>query len=343
MKKYFICFGIFLFLLISSELYARVAHHTKHHHAAPATSTVADHPLVSLSSLENGNDPAMVVIDPGHGGKDPGATGPHGVHEKNVVLAICNNLNADLDEYAAIKTRMTRNSDYFVTLRGRLSAARKNGNGDVFVAVHADSYLNDTAHGASVFVLSQHGASSESARWIARGENKAVLGGAKFSDNSKMVQSVLLNLSMTATIDDSIKLGKQVMRQLGQVTHLHTGIVEQAPFMVLKSPDIPSILVETGFISNANEEAHLNNPVFQHKVANALAQGIVNFLYRNPPQDTVIALQQAGRLKITTHKKMSVNALADSYNISADALRTANDLHGSYIKANTQVKIPAAK
>jgi len=305
------------------------------------TSSVSKHPVISMASIINNNEKATVIIDPGHGGKDPGASGPTGKHEKTVVLAICKDLNTDLQQYAGIKTAMTRNSDYFVTLWGRLVEARKN-QGDIFVAVHADSYLNNVAHGASVFALSEHGASSVAAKWLARRENEAVLGGAKFSDNSRDVQSVLLNLSTTATIADSIKLGTNVIQELGDVTHLHTGHIEQAPFMVLKNPDIPSILVETGFISNANEEANLSSPEYEEKLASAIATGIVDYLYKNPPQDSLIALQQTGHLTITVPKDSSVTAIARAYNVSADALREANDLHDNEISAGTELKIPRA-
>lgn len=284
---------------------------------------------------------SVVVIDPGHGGKDPGASGLEGAHEKNIVLAISQYLKNDLSRYAGIDVVMTRQGDYFVTLRGRLQAARQS-HGDVFVAIHADSYLNNMAHGASIFVLSEHGASSEAARWLAKNENDAVLGGAKFNTNNRVVQSVLLNLSQTATIADSFKLGRNVMSQLKQKTSLHTGKVEEAPFMVLKSPDIPSILVETGFISNRHEEKNLKNPTFQSAMAAAIAQGIVNYLYKNPPHDSIIEKQQAGKLSITTTSRQSLTALAKSYNLSLDKLREANQLTSKTIPAGTVLVIPKA-
>ena len=311
----FLCF--FSSVLFSQSLNAVHAHH----HTKKKKIAIAEKVVYQKS---------VVVIDPGHGGKDPGASGQEGVHEKNVVLAVSQYVQNDLSHYAGIQPVMTRQGDYFVTLRGRLQAARQS-HGDVFVAIHADSYLNNRAQGASVFVLSEHGASSEAARWLAKNENDAVLGGAKFNTNNRVVQSVLLNLSQTATIADSFKLGRNVMNQLKQETSLHTGKVEEAPFMVLKSPDIPSILVEIGFISNRHEEKNLKSPAFQAAVASAIAQGIVSYLYKNPPHDSIIENQQAGRLTITTTSKQSLTALAKSYNLSLDKLREANQL----IKKNT--------
>lgn len=248
-----------------------------------STSRPTSKPVVKINNKPR---QAIIVIDPGHGGKDPGATGPQGVHEKNVVLAICKDLQADLQKNRSVKVYMTRSGNYFVTLAGRLKTARKD-KADLFIAVHADSFPDKTAHGASVFALSEHGATTAAARWLADSENRSVLGGAQFKNQSKVVQSVLLSLSLNATIEDSLVFGSDVIRQLKSVTNLHSRHVDQAPFMVLKNPDIPSILVETGFISNAAEEQRLNNPQYQQKVALALANGIMQYLKQNPPQNWV--------------------------------------------------------
>jgi N-acetylmuramoyl-L-alanine amidase len=233
---------------------------------------------------------AIVVIDPGHGGKDPGATGPKGIHEKNVVLSVAKDLRADLKKVPTIGVDMTRTTDHFVTLRGRLRKARRD-KASVFVAIHADSFYKQTARGASVFALSDHGASSEAARWLANSENHAALGGTTFKNHSRAVKSVLLDLSQAATIKDSLILGQDVYQSLKHVTDMHSYHVEQAPFVVLKSPDIPSLLVEIGFISNPFEEKRLNSVAYQHKIAAALEKGIVKYLYQHPPRGSLIALR----------------------------------------------------
>lgn len=270
-------------------------------------------------------EPAVVVIDPGHGGKDPGATGPKGIHEKNVVLAIGKDLRADLQKMAGINVDMTRTGDYFVTLRGRLRIARRD-HADVFMAIHADSFPNKEARGATVFALSEHGATSEAARWLAHSENEAVLGGAKFSDQSKDVRSVLLDLSQSITIAHGLEFGNDVNNALKKVTRMHSGHVEQAPFVVLKSPDIPSLLVETGFISNVDEEAQLNSASFQHKMAAALAMGIREYLYQHPPRNSIIAAQKAGKLRYHVKQGDTVDSLANFFNVSPSALRKRNHL-----------------
>jgi len=233
---------------------------------------------------------AMIIIDPGHGGKDPGATGQLGTHEKNVVLAIARDLRVLLKKQPGINVKLTRRGDYFVPLRGRLRLARS-GWADVFIAIHADAYKNRAARGASIFALSQHGATSEAARWLAQKENYSeLIGGINLEDKSYLLRSVLIDLSQTATIRESLVLGNYITRSLGKVTRLHTGHVEQAPFMVLKSPDIPSLLVETGFISNRYEEILLRNPLYQQKIAHALMQGIINYLHRYPPPGTILTV-----------------------------------------------------
>ncbi len=285
---------------------------------------------------------AVVVIDPGHCGKDPGATGPNGIHEKNVVLAIAKDLRAYLRPFATVKVDMTRTGDYFVTLRGRLEIARRD-KANLFMAIHADAFTNDTARGASVFALSLHGATSEAARWLANSENHALLGGAGFDTHSRAVQSVLLNLAQSATIQDSLIYGADVVHQLEKVTDMHSYHVDQAPFVVLKSPDIPSLLVETGFISNPFEEHRLNTPSYQHKLAHALMLGIMDYLYQYPPHDTLVALQQQGRLHITVKRGEALGEIAKHYWISVARLRAVNHLSSSALKAGQQLKIPPAR
>jgi len=295
---------------------------------------------LSFKSEQSVIRPAIVVIDPGHGGKDPGATGPQGYHEKNIVLNVGKYLRADLLKMQGIHPDMTRTGDYFVTLRGRLRVARKD-HADVFVAIHADSFPRKSAHGATVFALSEHGATSEAARWLAHSENTAVLGGVAFQGQSKTVRSVLLDLSQAITIEDSLTLGSDVKDALSQVTSLHSNRVEQAPFVVLKSPDIPSILVETGFISNYKQEEELINSAHQQALAHALATGIREYLYQHPPHNSMIEKQQSGTLTYTVLKGASINQVAESFNVSVAALMKDNNI--KTVKAGQVIKIPAAK
>jgi N-acetylmuramoyl-L-alanine amidase len=222
-----------------------------------------------------------IIIDAGHGGKDSGAVGKKGIQEKNVVLSIAKKLAKEINQEPTLRAVLTRNGDYFVTLRERLKLARKH-KGDLFVAIHADAaYTGDSATGASVYALSPHGATSEAARWLARRDNYSELGSVELDalkDRSPVLRSVLIDLAQTATIRDSIRLGNNVLDALDHISSLHYSHVEQAPFMVLKSPDIPSILVETGFISNLYEEKRLANPLYQAKMAHALKLGIDQYM-----------------------------------------------------------------
>ena len=223
-----------------------------------------------------------VVIDPGHGGKDTGAIGKNGVREKDVVLSIAKKLAINMKKIPGIRVRMTRNGDYYVPLRERLEVARRD-NADLFIAVHADAYFNNEAIGASVYALSQHGASSEASRWLVKQEHYAELDGIalnKLSDHSRVLRSVLIDLAQTATIRDSLRLGTKMLDALNRVSTLHYRKVEQAPFVVLKSPDIPSILIETGFLTNPGEEARLTDPLYQEKLAVAMSRGVSSYVRR---------------------------------------------------------------
>lgn len=227
----------------------------------------------------------VVVLDAGHGGKDSGAEGPAHHEEKNVVLAITLKLKQLIDRQPGMRAVLTRSGDYYVGLRQRLAIARKY-NGDIFVAIHADAYNNPHSNGASVFALSQSGATSEAARWLAEKENYSELGGVNLSDLDDVngvVRSVLIDLSQTATINASLQMGDRVLKQLSKFTHLHNHRVDQARFVVLKSPDMPSILVETGFISNPIEEKNLTNPAYQARLSQAIFQGIKEYFWNNPP------------------------------------------------------------
>ncbi|MEO8923487.1 MAG: N-acetylmuramoyl-L-alanine amidase [Caldimonas sp.] len=225
----------------------------------------------------------VVALDPGHGGEDPGATGPSGLHEKDVVLAIALQLRDRINAIPAMRAMMTRDADFFVPLGERVKKARR-VQADLFVSIHADAFLTSEARGASVFALSESGATSSAARWMANRENAAdLVGGVNIAAKDQTVMRTLIDMSTTAQIKDSLKLGDEVLGQIGKVGRLHKGSVEQASFAVLKAPDIPSILVESAFISNPEEESKLRDPAYRSQLVEALATGIQRFFARNPP------------------------------------------------------------
>jgi N-acetylmuramoyl-L-alanine amidase len=224
-----------------------------------------------------------IALDPGHGGEDPGAVGGTGTQEKDVTLAIARKLKERIDREPNMRAVLTRDGDYFIPLHMRVQKARR-VNADLFVSIHADAFIKPHARGSSVFALSERGATSVAARWLARRENEAdLIGGVNIDVKDRYLKQTLLDLSQTATINDSLKLGKAVLSELGEVNTLHKAYVEQAGFAVLKAPDIPSILVETAFISNPHEEAKLRSETYQAKFAEALLQGIKRYLANNPP------------------------------------------------------------
>ncbi|MDR3454342.1 MAG: N-acetylmuramoyl-L-alanine amidase [Rhodoferax sp.] len=229
----------------------------------------------------------IVAIDPGHGGEDPGATGPAGTHEKDVVLKIAHlvrdRINATSINGNPMRAFLTRDADFFVPLQVRVQKARR-VQADLFLSIHADAFLTPQARGASVFALSQGGASSTAAKWMADKENKAdLIGGLNVRAKDVQVQRALFDMSTTAQINDSLKLGSALLGEIGDVGKLHKGTVEQASFAVLKAPDIPSVLVETAFISNPEEEVKLNSDAYQEKMADAIMRGILRYFSKNPP------------------------------------------------------------
>jgi len=253
---------------------------------APTTETPANPPTAKADT--NPEAPlaltrmVTIALDPGHGGEDPGAIGRGGNFEKNVVLAIAQRLKSRLEQQPNTRVMLTRDADYFVPLQVRVQKARK-VQADLFVSIHADAFVEPTARGSSVFALSEKGASSTAARWLANKENAAdLIGGINISTKNQQLASVLLDLSTTAQINDSLKLAKHVLGEIGSINRLHKPQVEQAGFAVLKAPDIPSILVETAFISNPEEEAKLTDERYQDQMADALARGIRKYLQKHP-------------------------------------------------------------
>jgi N-acetylmuramoyl-L-alanine amidase len=224
-----------------------------------------------------------IAIDPGHGGEDPGAIGAMGSKEKHVVLSIAKRLRDKIEEDPYMRPFLTRDGDYFVPLHTRVQKARR-VEADLFISIHADAFIEPRAKGASVFALSQLGASSTTARWMANKENASdLIGGINIKTQDRQVANLLLDMSTTAQIKDSLQVGNSILKQIGGFAALHKPRVEQASFAVLKAPDIPSILVETAFISNPQEEARLNDEAYQDRIAEAILKGIRDYFAKNPP------------------------------------------------------------
>ena len=221
--------------------------------------------------------PIIIAIDPGHGGEDPGAIGKKGTKEKDVVLKIAKRLKRKIEKNPRFKVFLTRNGDYFISLRSRIEKAKRAG-ASVFVSIHADAWIRPDARGASVYILSDKGASSEAARWMAKKENLSDLVGGEIVTKNDEIAKTIFNMSTSAQIKNSSILGKKVLEELSTVSHIHKKTVEGAGFAVLKNPDIPSILVETAFISNPQEENRLRNGLHQEKIASALSNGILTFV-----------------------------------------------------------------
>jgi N-acetylmuramoyl-L-alanine amidase len=251
---------------------------------APAPPpTPAPSPKSSSKAVAEVKRLIIVAIDPGHGGEDPGAVGPAGTYEKTVVLAIAKKLAERIDATPNMRAVLTRDGDYFVPLRDRVRKARA-VNADLMVSVHADAFFKPEARGSSVFALSERGATSEAARWIAKKENDAdLVGGVNVNAKDRDVARALLDMSTAAQINDSLKAGTEILGNIGALNKLHKPRVEQAGFAVLKAPDIPSILIETAFISNPDEEARLRTDKFQSKMAEQIYTGIKKYFARNPP------------------------------------------------------------
>lgn len=240
-------------------------------------------PPTSSGSKSRGSRPVLIAIDPGHGGEDPGAIGPSGTREKDIVLAIGKYLRDQINAQPNMRAYMTRDADFFVPLQVRVQKARR-VKADIFVSIHADAFTNPSARGTTVFTLSNKGATSAAAKWLANRENQAdMIGGVDFGVHDKSTASVLLDLSTTQQIQDSLKIGHRVLGSLGKVNGVHSRRVEQAGFAVLRSPDTPSILVETAFISNPQEERFLRSKSNQKALARGIAKGLQDYLATNPP------------------------------------------------------------
>ena len=281
----------------------------------------------------------VIAIDPGHGGHDPGAVGKGKTREKDVALAVSKQLAARINAEPGMKAILIRSGDYYIPLRDRFEKARKH-KADLFVSIHADAFKNSKVSGGSVFVLSRRGASSEFARRIAASENSSdLVGGVTLSDKDDMLASVLLDLSQSAALEASNGVAGTVFASMGQLSKTHKQHVEHANFMVLKSPDVPSILVETGFISNPTEEKRLKDPAWQKKMAKAITEGIQDYFYLSPPQGTWIAANRKP-VHYRVVRGDTLGEIASRYRVSLYSLRLANNLKTDNIRIGAQLLIP---
>ena len=286
----------------------------------------------------------VIAIDAGHGGDDPGASGPKRLREKNVVLAISRSLQGKVNREPGFRAVMVRDGDYYIPLRKRTDIARKH-RADLMISIHADAFNQASANGASVYALSTRSATSETASYLAKRENRADLiggvGGVSLIDKDKVLAGVLLDLSMTATLESSLGVGTQVLKSLGGVARLHKKRVEQAGFVVLKSPDIPSILIETGFISNPKEARRLAQPAYQQKMASAIFSGVKRYFQYKPPAGTLLAerKRKSGTVHIIARGD-TLSDIAHRYRVSVNDLRRHNSLKSTRIKIGQRIKIP---
>jgi N-acetylmuramoyl-L-alanine amidase len=259
-----------------------LASEAKKREAQKTAPDKAPHPSTHAAPPKPEMRPVTVALDPGHGGEDPGAVGKRGTREKDVVLAIGRRLQKILDAEPNMRAMLTRDDDYFVPLAQRVQKARR-VNADLFISIHADAFRESRARGSSVFALSDRGATSAAAKWLAQKENAAdLIGGVNLDVKDPLVARTLLDLSQTAQISDSLRVGRYMLHELQEINALHKGVVEQAGFAVLKAPDIPSILVETAFISNPDEERKLRDPKEQRKFAESMADGVRRYFAQNP-------------------------------------------------------------
>lgn len=276
----------------------------------------------------------VIAIDPGHGGQDPGAIGPRGTQEKDIVLSVAKRLAKLVDQEPGMRSYLTRDKDVFISLRQRIRRAHENG-ADMFISIHADAFHKRSARGSSVYVLSERGASSEAAQILADRENAADLaGGISLEDKDDLLASVLLDLSQTASLEASLEVANTVLSGLKRVGHVHKKQVESAAFVVLKSPDIPSVLVETAFISNPDEEKRLRTAAHQSKLAHAMMVGIRNYFQRNPLPGTSVPQQHI----VSAGDTLSM--IAQRYQVSMADIRSVNGLSNTTLHIGDVLKIP---
>jgi N-acetylmuramoyl-L-alanine amidase len=314
--------------------------------AASAMQKVEEEQKQISQETHYGRRDLIIAVDAGHGGEDPGALGPDKIREKDVVLQIAKKLQDNFNRQKGYKVVMVRTGDYYVGLTQRRDIARK-ANADMFISIHADAFTRPSAHGSSVYALSSQGATSASAQFLADKENQSdLVGGVSLDDKDAVLSSVLVDLSMTYKMESSLEVGSGVLRKMGNISRLHSQKVEQAAFAVLKTPDIPSILVETGFISNHEEAKKLNSAHYQQKMADAIYHGINDYFLRKAPEGTYIAWigsQQALDGMHVVAKGDTLSEIARRYAVSMASLIDYNKLRSSDVRVGQELKIPARR
>ena len=303
----------------------------------------AEPPSPPVQSRASKRD-VIIAVDAGHGGEDPGAVGAHGLYEKTVVLQMSRKLASLFNDTPGYRAVLVRKGDYYIPLRRRVEIARRE-RADMFISVHADAFKSPAASGASVYALSQRGASSETARWLAEKENRSDLiggvGNVSLDDKDDVLAQVLLDLSMDANLAASLEVGETVLKKLGGVTKLHSRKVGQAGFAVLKSPDIPSLLVETGYISNPREARRLSQADHQHKLVRAIHAGVTEYMRNSPPAGTLLAAQQAsGELRYVVERGDTLSEIAERHGTSMARIQRANGMRGDRIRVGQVIVIP---
>lgn len=320
-----------------------------------SNNTRSSSPKIVKSVNSSQKRDLIVAIDAGHGGDDPGARGPRGTKEKHVVLAIARKLRDKVNKKPGMKAVMIRNGDYYISLRGRTKKARKL-NADIFISIHADAFKNPKAHGSSVFILSSRGATSEAAKWLAKKENEAdLVGGVSLDDKDDMLAKMLLDLSQTASIEASNSAASRILSRLSRIGDTHKNRVERAGFVVLKSPDIPSLLIETGFISNPKEEKLLKSTSYQHKLASAILSGVDGYFKQYPIPGTVYAkdviVKKLDRNIVSSSRKSNkqkhrvvrgdtLSAISKRYQVSVSAIKKANKMKNNTLYVGKTISIP---
>lgn len=301
---------------------------------------------VKAAHAPQGMRDLVIAVDAGHGGEDPGAIGKKGTREKDVTLAIARRLVERIDAEPGMRAVLIRDGDYFVPLPERSRRARRHS-ADLFISIHADAFVNRSVRGSSVYVLSARGATSEASRWLAARENAAdLVGGVSLDDKDDVLASVLLDLSQNASISASLDAAGSVLAQLDRIGELKRTEVQQAGFIVLKAPDIPSMLIETAFISNPDEERRLKDPDHQLALAQAIQAGVRGYFYANPPPGTRVAMlaaRERGRsLRHVVESGETLAGVAGRYAVSVESLKRANRLDGEQLAAGTVLAIPGS-
>lgn len=306
-------------------------------------ATVAEAvPVKSVSdTVVAGERDILIAIDAGHGGKDPGAIGPTGAREKDIVLAVARELKKVIDAERGLSAMLTRDTDVYLPHAQRYQLARE-AEADLFVSIHADAFTRPNARGSSVFVMSTRGASSEAARWLAERENAAdLVGGVTLNDKDSLLATVLLDLSQGATLEASNAVAENVLRSMARVGNVHKTEVQRANFMVLRSPDVPSLLVETGFISNPTEESNLKNAQHRRRLAVAIRDGIKDYFSFAPPHGTWYAANvKPSELHHTVSRGETLSVIARRHGVTVQSIRAANGLPNDSINAGRVLRIP---